>query len=65
MRIQVKVTGGSPGVAHGVGHGTGDLHGMTLKFTADPPVPGENTCVPELGIVIPMRVVIIAPAVSD
>jgi hypothetical protein len=64
MRYQVRVTGGFPGSARGVGHGTGELHGMTLKFTAQPPVPGENTCIPELGFVVPIRGVIIAPAVS-
>jgi hypothetical protein len=64
LRYQVKVTGGTPGTARGVGHGTGELQGMTLKFTAQPPVPGENTCNPEIPFVVPVQGVIIAPAVS-
>jgi hypothetical protein len=34
-------------VGHGVGHGTNDLHGMTLKFTVAPAPSVSNPCNPE------------------
>lgn len=34
-------------VGHGVGHGTGDLHGMTLKFTVAPAPGVPSPCNPE------------------
>jgi hypothetical protein len=34
------------GVSSGVGHGTGDLQGMTIKFTSSPPA-GTSVCNPD------------------
>ncbi len=36
------------GVTTGVGHGTGDLHGMTIKFTTDPIADRASACNPDL-----------------
>ena len=48
-------------VADGVGHGTGALRGMTIKFTVRPddPVAGVNLCNPDLNS-IPLSGVIIS-----
>jgi hypothetical protein len=35
------------GVSTGVGHGTGDLLGMTIKFTTDPIAGRESVCNPD------------------
>lgn len=64
MRYQVKVTDGAPGSARGVARGTGELRGMTLKFAAEPPEPGANTCNPEIPFVVRVSGVVIAPAVA-
>lgn len=64
IRYHVEVEDFFPGNAHGVGHGTGDLHGMTLKFSAPPPAVGANVCNPEIPIVVPIRLVIISPATA-
>jgi hypothetical protein len=58
LRYQVKVIGGGPATARGVGHGTGELRGMTLKFTAGLAEPGQNSCNAEIPIVIPVQGVI-------
>jgi hypothetical protein len=44
----------------GVGHGTGDLQGMTIKFTTDPPV-GTSVCNPDMPKG-PVHGVILSPA---
>jgi len=36
------------GVSTGVGHGTGDLQGMTIKFTTDPVFLPTSVCNPDL-----------------
>ena len=41
----LTISGGVPGSSHGVGHGTGDLHGMTIEFTTGPSA-GQSTCNP-------------------
>jgi hypothetical protein len=35
------------GTTSGVGHGTGDLQGMTIKFTTDPIIPSPSACNPD------------------
>lgn len=62
LRYQVKVVDGGPATARGVGHGTGDLRGMTLKFTAEPPQPGQNSCNPAIPFVVEVRGVVHSPA---
>ena len=48
--------------SHGVGHGTGELHGMTIKFTTGDPVVTDNPCsdLPSA----PLSGVIVSPAVN-
>ena len=49
---------------HGVGHGTGDLQGMTVKFTTEPPVPfdpDEKPCPTDIPVSAPISGVIISP----
>jgi hypothetical protein len=58
LRYQVKVIGGGPATSRGVGHGTGELRGMTLKFTAGLAEPGQNTCNAAIPVVIPVSGVI-------
>ena len=58
LRYQVKVIGGGPATARGVGHGTGELRGMTLKFTAQLAEPGQNSCNAAIPVVVPVRGVI-------
>ncbi len=36
-----------PGVSTGVGHGTGDLKGMTIEFTTDPEFVPTSVCNPD------------------
>ena len=58
--ITVKVTITEDGlVAHGVGHGTGELHGMTVKFTVAPEVVVPNPCSEEGSL--PVSGVVISP----
>jgi hypothetical protein len=58
LKYQVKVIDGGPATARGVGHGTGELRGMTLKFTADLAQPGQNNCNAEIPVVVPIRGII-------
>ena len=58
LKYQVKVIDGGPATARGVGHGTGELRGMTLKFTADLAEPGQNSCNAEIPVVIPVHGII-------
>jgi len=49
---------------HGVGHGTGDLHGMTIKFTTEDPVffdPADKPCFTDIPVSAPVSGVIISP----
>jgi hypothetical protein len=55
LRYQVKVIGNAPATARGVGHGTGELRGMTLKFAAELAEPGTNSCNSAIPIVIPVQ----------
>lgn len=64
LRYRVDVIDGAPATAHGTGHGTGALHAMTLKFTAELPQAGDNLCNPEIPFVVPVSGVIIAPAAA-
>ena len=48
IRQTVTISGGAPAGSRGVGHGTGDLQGMTIQFTTEPAVPIANVCNPEL-----------------
>ena len=36
------------GTTSGVGHGTGDLQGMTIKFTTDPIIDSPSSCNPDM-----------------
>ena len=36
------------GTTSGVGHGTGDLRGMTIKFTTDPIIDSPSACNPDM-----------------
>ena len=58
LKYQVKVVDGGPATARGVGHGTGELRGMTLKFTAGLAEPGQNTCNAAIPVVVPVSGVI-------
>ncbi len=58
LRYQVKVIDNNPATARGVGRGTGELRGMTLKFTAGLAEPGLNTCNRGIPVVIPVSGVI-------
>jgi putative heme degradation protein len=58
--ITVKVTITENGlVAHGVGHGTGELRGMTVKFTLAPALAVPNPCSEEGSL--PVSGVVISP----
>jgi hypothetical protein len=48
IRQQVKISEGAPAGSTGVGHGTGDLQGMTIKFTTEPPSGAVSVCNPEM-----------------
>lgn len=48
IRQTVIIRGGGLAGSHGVGHGTGELHGMTIKFTTEPRAEVENPCNPDL-----------------
>jgi hypothetical protein len=63
LRYRVDVIGVAPATARGTGHGTGELQGMTIKFTAQLAEAGDNLCNPAIPVVIPVSGVIIAPAV--
>ncbi|MGH7663266.1 MAG: hypothetical protein ACRENI_03065 [Gemmatimonadaceae bacterium] len=64
IKSTVKIVGGAPGGSRGVGHGTGELDGMTIRYTAEPPVFGQNSCNPNMGSA-PVQGVITSPATSD
>ena len=49
MKYTVSITGGVPAIAHGVGHGTRDLKGMTIEFASGPAMAVDNVCNPEMG----------------
>jgi len=49
----------------GVGHGTGELHGLTLKFTAEGAAPIPGACGTEGGFGPAIQGVILGPAVQD
>lgn len=61
IRQTLTFRDGFPIGSSGVGHGTGDLQGMTIKFTTAPAVPVDNVCNPDLpgG---PVTGVILSPA---
>jgi hypothetical protein len=62
LRYRVEVAGANPGGASGVGRGTGELRGMTLKFTAQSPVPRENSCNAAIPFAVPVSGVIHSPS---
>lgn len=61
IRQTVKVVDFAPAGSKGVGHGTGELQGMTIKFTTLPPAGGASLCNPEMGRGA-VHGVVIAPA---
>ncbi len=63
IRQTVEVIGGVPGLGRGVGHGTGELHGMTIKFTAGATPVGQSVCNPA-NPTVELRGIIISPAAS-
>lgn len=63
IRQTVKVRGGAPAGSFGVGHGTGELRGMTIEFTGEPPAGATSVCNPDLGAAT-VQGVIISPATS-
>ena len=64
IRQTVTISGGSPAGSRGVGHGTGDLQGMSIQFTTEPAVPIANVCNPELPGA-PLHGVVISPATTS
>lgn len=63
VRQTVTISGGAPTGSFGVGHGTGELLGMTIEFTTEPAGAVENVCNPEMGGA-GVQGVIISPAIS-
>ena len=63
IRQVLTISGGAPAGGHGVGHGTGDLHGMTIKFTAEP-ASGQSVCNPDFGRAR-VHGVVISPATTS
>jgi hypothetical protein len=64
IRQTLNFRGNGSFSGHGVGHGTGDLHGMTIKFTAAPPVPfnpADKPCFTDIPVSAPVSGVIISP----
>lgn len=43
-RQQLDIVGGLPGESRGVGHGTGDLRGMSIRYVVGAQQEGENVC---------------------
>lgn len=62
IRTQLTLRGGASIGGSGVGHGTGELQGMTIKFTIAPES-GVSACNPDFGGA-ELRGVIISPATS-
>jgi hypothetical protein len=50
-----------PGGTSGVGHGTGDLQGMTIQFTTEPIIGSPSDCNPDL-LKAAVHGVILSPA---
>lgn len=63
IRMTVKIREGVQVSAQGVGHGTGDLHGMTMQFAADPQTQTASICSSMPAVAV--KGIIIAPAASD
>jgi hypothetical protein len=61
IRQTVSIVDGSPAGSSGVGHGTGHLQGMTIKFTTEPGVAGDNICNPDMPV-SPVQGEILSPA---
>ena len=63
IRQLVRIVDFAPAGSTGVGHGTGELQGMTIKFTTLPAGAG-SVCSPELGRAA-VEGVILSPATPD
>ena len=61
IRQTLTFRDGVPIGSSGVGHGTGDLTGMTIKFATQPAVPVESVCNPDMPKA-PVSGVILSPA---
>ena len=61
IRETVQFRGGALVSASGVGHGTGDLQGMTIKFTAQGAAPIPEACGPDGAFGPAIQGVITAP----
>jgi hypothetical protein len=61
IRQTVNIRDGAPAGSSGVGHGTGDLQGMTIKFTTEPGVAGDNICNADMPVA-PLQGEILSPA---
>lgn len=64
IRSTVEILGGVPAGTSGVGHGTGELQGMTIQFTTEPVGFGQNICNPGRASAR-VQGVIISPATPD
>lgn len=51
LRILVRIIGGRPGGAAGVGMGRGALEGLRIEFTVEPLPGSPNQCTPGFGFV--------------
>lgn len=65
IRQTVQFRDFEPVGTSGVGHGTGELQGLTLKFTAEGAAPIPEACGPEGGFGPAIQGVILGPAVYD
>lgn len=63
IRQTVRIVDFAPAGSTGVGHGTGELRGMTIKFTTLPAMAEASVCNPELGRVR-VQGEILSPATS-
>jgi hypothetical protein len=61
IRQTVNIRDGAPAGSSGVGHGTGDLQGLTIKFTTEPGVAGDNICNADMPVA-PVHGEILSPA---